>query len=205
MEEFFRENVLKIWIDGGWLMIPLAVLGLVIYGTIFEVLVYLKRYHFSSFDRDTWGHWIEKPADASGELGELIQYAQHEVSSMDDVRDRIDEIRQAHLPSVNRRLAFAAILVGTAPLTGLLGTVTGMLATFAGLAVSSGGNTIDLVAGGISEALITTQTGLVLAIPGYVLINTAKRRRDELATFFDQVEILTLQRLERTRKLPPHS
>jgi biopolymer transport protein ExbB len=200
METFFQENVLKIWLDGGWLMIPLAILGLLTYGTIFEVLVYLTRYNFAKRNRNEWEHWIERPDDASGELGEVIQYSQYEVKSMADVRNRMDEIRHAHLPSVNRRLMFASILVSTAPLTGLLGTVTGMLATFAGLAVSSGGNTIDLVAGGISEALITTQTGLVLAIPGYVLINTAKRKRDELAVFFDQVEILTIQRLERTKK-----
>lgn len=200
MEEFFRENVLKIWIDGGWLMLPLAILGLITYGTIFEVIVYLRRYNFAQRDRDEWEHWIDRPEDASGELGEVIQYTQHDIKSMDDVRARMNEIRHAHLPSVNRRLMFASILVSTAPLTGLLGTVTGMLSTFAGLAVSGGGNTIDLVAGGISEALITTQTGLVLAIPGYVLINTAKRKRDELATFFDQVEILTIQRLERTKK-----
>ena len=89
------------------------------------------------------------------------------------------------------------MLVSTAPLTGLLGTVTGMLSTFAGLGASSGNNTIDLVAGGISEALITTQTGLVLAIPGYILIHLTRRKRDRLSIFLNKLEITAIQSLER--------
>ena len=62
------------------------------------------------------------------------------------------------------------ICVSAAPLMGLLGTVTGMLATFAALASGSGGDkTMSLVAEGISEALITTETGLVIALPGLFL------------------------------------
>ena len=72
-----------------------------------------------------------------------------------------------------------------------------MLSTFGGLAVSSGGNTVAMVAGGISEALITTQTGLVLAIPGYILLSVAKRKRSQMDAFYTKVEIMTLKRVER--------
>ena len=195
MWESFEDNVLSIWVAGGWLMLPLFILGLLIYYTIFEILVYLRRHNFAQANPDQWAHWVELPDQAEeGDLGDVILYAQFEADSPEDVRDRMDEVRNAHLPRLDGRIKFASIMVGTAPLAGLLGTVTGMLSTFAGLAISSGGNTIDLVAGGISEALITTQTGLVLAIPGYVLINAAKRQRDQMAMFFNQVEILTLKR-----------
>ncbi|MEM9161365.1 MAG: MotA/TolQ/ExbB proton channel family protein [Verrucomicrobiota bacterium] len=193
----FVEEVLNIWTAGGSLMIPLAILGCLIYFTIFEILVYLKANNFYDADQDQWGHWVDSPGEATGPVGDILQYAQHEVSSMEDVRDRMDEIRNVHLQGLNGRLMFAAILIGTAPLTGLLGTVTGMLSTFAGLSVSSGGNTVDMVAGGISEALITTQTGLVLAIPGYILLSMAKRKRDQMDAFYTQVEILTLKRVEK--------
>jgi len=56
-------------------------------------------------------------------------------------------------------------LVAAAPLLGLLGTVMGMVATFNGVAAGSS-ETAGLVAGGISQALITTQVGLVAALPG---------------------------------------
>jgi len=191
------EEVIHIWVAGGSLMIPLAILGLVIYFALFEIIVYFKLNDYYNSDPNAWKHWIDAPEEAEGALGDIIQYAQHEVSSMSDIRARMDEVRNAHLSRINGRIRFAAILVGTAPLTGLLGTVTGMLSTFSGLSASTAGNTVDLVAGGISEALITTQTGLVLAIPGYIMLNIVKQRRDQMESFCTQVEIFTLKHFER--------
>lgn len=191
------EEVVRIWVAGGSLMIPLAILGLVIYFALFEIIVYFGMNDYYNRDPDEWMHWIDSPQEAKGPLGDIIQYAQHNVASMEDIRDRMDEIRNSHLSRIDGRIRFASILVGTAPLTGLLGTVTGMLSTFAGLSTSTVGNTVDLVAGGISEALITTQTGLVLAIPGYIMLNVVKRRRDQLDSFCTQVEIFTLKRFEK--------
>lgn len=193
----FIEEVVSIWTAGGSLMIPLAILGALIYYTLYEILVDLNTNNYYDSDPDLWGHWIDSPSEATGPVGEILQYAQHNVSTMQDVRDRLAEIRNVHMGRLNGRLVFASILIGTAPLTGLLGTVTGMLSTFGGLAVSSGGNTVDMVAGGISEALITTQSGLVLAIPGYILLSIAKRKRSQMDAFYTQVEIMTLKRVER--------
>ena len=71
---------------------------------------------------------------------------------------------------VERRIPFIGVLAGAAPLTGLLGTVSGMLVTFSGLASSSAATPIDKISMGISEALITTQAGLLLAIPAAFLL-----------------------------------
>jgi len=71
---------------------------------------------------------------------------------------------------VERRLPFIGVLAGAAPLAGLLGTVSGMLVTFAGLATSSQAQPIDRISVGISEALITTQAGLLIAIPAAFLL-----------------------------------
>jgi len=71
---------------------------------------------------------------------------------------------------VERRLPFIGVLAGAAPLAGLLGTVSGMLVTFAGLATSSQAQPIDRISVGISEALITTQAGLLMAIPAAFLL-----------------------------------
>jgi len=62
---------------------------------------------------------------------------------------------------------------------GLLGTVTGMIATFDSIAIFGTGNT-RAMAGGISEALITTQTGLLVAIPGVYMKNFLVRRSEIL-------------------------
>lgn len=60
---------------------------------------------------------------------------------------------------------FSGLLIGTLPLLGLLGTIIGLLECFAGLA--SGGGA--LLGGGIADALLTTQFGLLCAIPGWLM------------------------------------
>ena len=66
-----------------------------------------------------------------------------------------------------------------APLLGLLGTVTGMMSTFEVMSLFGTGNAKGM-AGGISEALITTQTGLIVAIPGLYMKNFLERRAQAL-------------------------
>ena len=77
---------------------------------------------------------------------------------------------------VERRLPFIGVLAGAAPLAGLLGTVSGMLATFAGLATSSQAQPIDKISIGISEALITTQAGLLIALPATFFLVVLRRQ-----------------------------
>lgn len=66
----------------------------------------------------------------------------------------------------DRRLRYLKVLTSVAPLMGLLGTVAGMLKTFRGLSDSGLSVTENMVAVGISEALITTQTGLSIGVIG---------------------------------------
>jgi biopolymer transport protein ExbB len=77
--------------------------------------------------------------------------------------------------SLDDYLSAIGVLAAVAPLLGLLGTVTGMIGTFHVLAVFGTGNA-KAMAGGISEALITTQTGLLVAIPGLYLKGILERR-----------------------------
>ena len=81
--------------------------------------------------------------------------------------------------SLNRHLWLIAVLAALAPLMGLLGTVTGMIATFDVISIFGTGNA-KAMAGGISEALITTQTGLLVAIPGLYMSGFLSRRAESL-------------------------
>ena len=137
-------------------------------------------------------HWIESPSESSGNIGAMIRYSQDGVNTVQDVQSRFDEVKAANIPPIETRIIFLSILVTVAPLMGLLGTVMGMLTTFKGLAMSSG-QIIDVVAQGISEALITTQTGLIIAIPGYILVYMLNRRRQEMAAFIGRLESNSLQ------------
>jgi len=199
--ETVLETAWKTWSDGGWLMMPLSLLGLFIYTSILDIYFSLDKLVSEQSDINRWSAWVDRLDEAKGPIGEMVRYVREEVLSDTDIRRRIQQLRSLHLSGIDGRLRMASVFVGTAPLAGLLGTVTGMLTTFAGLGASSGGNTIDLVAGGISEALITTQTGLVLAIPGYVLLNLVKRRREKFEVFLNQLEIVAMQSFQRQRHL----
>ena len=188
----FMDDAIGVWVDGGFLMWPLFILALVIYFYALEILVYFRREDYHKLDESVYASWIKDPSKSQGAIGEIIRYSQNGVKTLRDVESRFDEVKAAHLPEIQRRIVFLSILVTVSPLMGLLGTVMGMLTTFQGLAHSAG-QLADEVAKGISEALITTQTGLVIAIPGYILVYMLTRRRQELAAFLAHVESLTIQ------------
>lgn len=201
MWEALNEHVFSTWISGGPLMIALAALAFIIYGSVLQVVFYLRRLKELGKDEDQWGHWVELPQDAKGLIGDMIRYTQKDVYSRKDLSFRFHMLHRRIIQPLDRQLRFTLTIVSAAPLLGLLGTVVGMLATFLGLSVSYGGNSLDLVAGGISEALITTQTGLVLAIPAMFFLNSARGQRRGLQHFLTQLEARTLREFE-SRGLP---
>lgn len=79
---------------------------------------------------------------------------------------------------VERRLPFLGVLIAAAPLLGLLGTVAGMLVSFDGMANGGQSAPIDTISAGISKALVTTQAGLVIAVPAAFLLALLKRQAD---------------------------
>lgn len=94
----------------------------------------------------------------------------------DGVKDRDEEIIELKLdeailresPKLERWLNFLKLGAAIAPLLGLLGTVTGMIKTFQAMMIYGAGDP-QLMAGGISEALVTTMLGLIAAIPLLIL------------------------------------
>jgi biopolymer transport protein ExbB len=99
------------------------------------------------------------------------------------------------------RIAFLNVLVISAPLFGLLGTVLGMLLTFKAIGIG-GSSASEIIAKGISEALVATQTGMMMPIPGLVMASIAKRWRNEYVAFLARLESITLRHL--SARVPRH-
>jgi len=180
-----------LWLAGGWLMIPLLVIAFFIYGAALQLLVYFSKREFKKVPQSDWEGWILAPESGQGEVGEIIRYTQDGANSKDEVQDRFSEIVAAKIPEIDRRLVFMNVMVAAAPLLGLLGTVLGMISTFDGISMG-GSKTADLIASGISEALITTEMGLLVALPGYALAYLVKARRDEYEAFLARLESFTM-------------
>src|ERR1051325_1445479 len=186
------EQMLHTWKNGGIVMAAMFVLAVVTYATAVRLLLLL---HHRGLTRVTDGNIrdrVAKPAEAPAHLRELIRYTQDEVHSLKDIEGRFREVEASKVPEVDRRLAFVNVMVVAAPLFGLLGTVLGMLLTFKAIGVG-GSSTSDIIAKGISEALVATQTGMMVAIPGLVLAYVAKRWRNEYVAFLARLEGITLR------------
>tara|TARA_B100001094_G_C17961179_1_gene685497 strand:- start:274 stop:879 length:606 start_codon:yes stop_codon:yes gene_type:complete len=195
----FKETIDFIWNtweSGGVVMFPLILVAFLIYSVAVHLLLSLMRRSFRNLDDETLIKWVEDPEKSEGEVGRIIRFTQEGVLELSDVYSRFSEVFSSCLPFFERRLVYLNTLITTAPLLGLLGTVMGMLITFKGLSIG-GGKLLDVVASGISEALITTEMGLLIAVPGYFLAYLIKRRKDEYETFLVRLESLTLQQFKR--------
>jgi biopolymer transport protein ExbB len=189
------HGILKIWLSGGLVLIPLFGLALLLYGQSLHLILHMRRQRIDTSSQKHWREWVRKPETAKGRIGEIIAYTQDGVTGMDQVRNRFAEIRLALLAMIERRTTFLGTLVAAAPLLGLLGTVMGMLQTFFGISTSGGSETAGVVASGISEALVTTQAGLMVALPGLFLVMLIHRQRQNLDATITRLESLTLSQL----------
>lgn len=184
--------------DGGMLMLPLTILALTIYYTAFKLFYFFSEHKFYKVDRNRLFELVFNKEKAEGELRDVLDYTQADTGiTVTQMQGRFAEIMSAYLAEVDSKRTYLLILITTAPLMGLLGTVMGMLTTFSGLAVSTGGSTVDQIAAGISEALITTQTGLIIAIPAYVMATLIQKRRNEMEACLTTLEALTVQLYEK--------
>ncbi len=191
------EQAAEIWLKGGWAMIAIATVALVMFGMGMHVYVRLAAKGFQRVPEKTWRHWIGRPDQRRGPIGKLLDFVT-DADTLPQLAVYFEELRNTEIAPFQRDLRVMKICVNTAPLLGLLGTVTGMLATFGGLASGSGADkTMDLVAGGISEALITTETGLVIAIPGLFFQYQLSRKFDRYKAFLAHLETVCTQRMYR--------
>lgn len=192
----FIDFVWQTWVEGGWLMIPLAALALLIYFEAMALILRLNKAKIKKTPRKIWSKWLDNPSEGTGHVGDVIRFVVGEGIRSKDALLRVEAVKSKLLPDVNSRIVVLSILVTVAPLMGLLGTVIGMLTTFRGLATASG-QAVDLVADGIRVALITTQTGLMIAIPGYIFISMVIRSRNTYLAFLAELETTVVQRIHK--------
>lgn len=193
----FWESAEDIWLQGGWAMLAIATIAFVMFGVGVHVWLNLRATGFDRVPDRTWRRWVHHPLERQGRIGELIGAVAgaHDLSESEIL---FEEVRSRETLPFERDLKVMQVCVGAAPLVGLLGTVTGMLSTFAALSSGGGGDkTMGMVAKGISEALITTETGLVIALPGLFFQYQLQRRFEGYKAFLAQLETVCAQMIYR--------
>ena len=191
---------------GGWLLIPLFCVAFFIWYAYLSTVARLKEamrgvdahdLHLEARlgngeDRRTF---CDRLAGLPGAVPRMVRHVLLRLEAGLEFRDACRQCRGAEISGYACALTWLAALVAAAPLLGLLGTVFGMVETFDAVAGRSA-DAADLVAGGISQALITTQIGLVAALPGAFglahvirlyrrLLNTLDRCESHLALVFE--------------------
>ena len=190
--EVSLQKIFEIWLSGGWVMIPLFLLSFLLYTQAFRLALCIMHTKLPSDEEFAWREWVLTPEKAKGKIKEIICYTQLNTRSIEYVRKRFDEIRITQLAIIEQQLKFVKCLVAAAPLLGLLGTVLGMLQTFFGIATSGGVETAAVVASGISEALVTTETGLTIALPALFMVMFIQRQTHQEEAKLARLESLTL-------------
>ena len=124
-----------------------------------------------------------------GPAGELLQTA---VQNAGESKEMIEEILYEKMlhnkPKLERLLPFLSLTAATSPLLGLLGTVTGMINTFKLITVFGTGDPKRL-SSGISEALVTTEYGLIIAVPCLLLFALLSRKAKGILASMEQTAV----------------
>lgn len=185
---------------GGAVMWPLAAVSLAMWLLIIERTLFIRRlYRRPMGFNEAWEYVrdgripaVEKHGGAVALL--LARFIPARSGNpcldrciLDETVMRLNHNLRSHLDAIG-------VLAAIAPLLGLLGTVTGMMTTFDVMAIFGTGNA-KAMAGGISEALITTETGLLVAIPGLYMKGFLDRRTGNLAKRITAVGLYLHRRL----------
>lgn len=193
----FHAEALPIWRAGGWAMIALAVNALVIFAVGWHLTFSLARAGAFARPERAWAKHRQDPERARGPLSRILGVALR-CPGLEAMQHYFASLHAAEFRPFARDLKVMQVAVSAAPLLGLLGTVTGMLTTFRALATGAGGEkTMEMIARGISEALITTETGLVLALSGLVFQYSLSRLHEKFNKVMAHLETQCAQELQR--------
>jgi biopolymer transport protein ExbB len=204
-QETFVEHVQK----GGAVMIPIFVMaGLALLVALFKWLVLIftptpgnKRINelLNAVGAEDQEKIHENARRIRGPVGAMLTAG---VEHLKEPQELIEEVMYERMLTTKLRLQsmlpFIAICAASAPLLGLLGTVTGIINTFKLITVFGSGD-VKSLSGGISEALITTKFGLIVAIPSLLLHAFLSRKAKGITDQMEKAAVAFVNQVMRTR------
>lgn len=175
---------------GGWLMLPLILCSVIAAAIIFERVWTLQRKRVlpdelagkvrSWVDRAQLDDRHVRALHESSPLGQILAAGlANRHRHRDVMKESIEDTGRHVVHDLERFLNSLGTIAAISPLLGLLGTVIGMVKVFSAITTHGVGNP-TVLAGGISEALITTAAGLSIAIPALIAYRYLRGRVDTL-------------------------
>jgi biopolymer transport protein ExbB len=205
--------MLELVTAGGWLMLPLFACSIIAIGIIAERFWSLQTKHISPPELITqiWQWHRHEQVDesriralqANSPLGQILASGLITRDSAREItKESIEDVGRHVTVSLEKNLNTLGTIAAIAPLLGLLGTVIGMIKVFAVITTEGVGNP-ETLAGGISEALITTATGLVVAIPSLIFYRFFRGKINVLVVDMEQQAMKLIEILHGEREFDP--
>lgn len=184
---------------GGSILLPLGLVCFFMWLGIFERILFFRKLLGQDLSSDTVVLMATSPKipipAGDGLVARLLRdFRKHQCQRPGLNPSILEECVLRIRKDLGRRLPMIQVLASVAPLFGLLGTVTGMIATFEVMAISGTGD-VRGMASGISEALVTTQCGLMVAIPGIIMAVYLSRQAKNAENRLDQVHAMMMRHI----------
>jgi biopolymer transport protein ExbB len=188
------EHPLQYWKAGGPLLLPLAFVCFGIWFYFLRSRGKLLRASTDVFEMEDnlRQHDWKRLEAMTGMIGDFVKHVLSRWHGGCEVGIAFDEGSDRYMGRLKRDIVILVALTTVAPLLGLLGTVMGMIDTFDAVAATFG-ETATRVASGVSRALITTQVGLVVAIPGFFGLARLRRLLHHLQVQLGAVKLHLIQ------------
>lgn len=207
--------VLEIIQAGGWLMLPLLLASVVALAICVDRLLALRieKVAPESAYSEVLSYWqqpqrdpkqAEVLSDSSPLAAILVQAVPHYATGRESVKETLTDAAGHEIHRLERGLNSLGTIAAITPLLGLLGTVIGMIRVFTEITVHGTGDA-SILAGGISEALITTASGLTIAIPALMMHRYFLRRLDAIVVVMEQQSIQLLNTMYRPLPAMPEA
>jgi biopolymer transport protein ExbB len=198
--------MLEIVQSGGWLMVPILLCSIIAAAISVERLWTLQRGRITPKNllAQVWGALRNNDMDsqrlrdlrASSPLGQVLAAGVANAKRGREVmKEAMEEVASQVSHDLERYLTSLGVIASISPLLGLLGTVVGMIKVFTALMLEGAGNA-NVLAGGISQALITTAAGLSVAIPALMFHRFFLRRVDELVMIMEQEAVKLVEMMQ---------
>ena len=190
---------------GGLLMIPLLLCSVLAVAIICERLILLRRNRIIKIeilkeieiaikkqDLKSALQWVDETQAPMLKIAKVALL--NADRSKEDLKNYVEEAGRMQISSVERFLTILHTIAVVSPLLGLLGTVTGMIKVFDTIVEYGTGNA-SVLAGGISEALLTTAAGLSIAIPTLVFFNYFSKKSESIITEMEHHSVTLIELL----------
>lgn len=179
-----KLSILKLALNGGWIMVVLALL--LVLALYISVERYLTLRNATRFDEDDSFMDSIRQYIHQGNIDDAKKLAQDTDSPiarmigkglsrlgrpLPDIQAAIENVGKLEVANLEKRVSLVATVASLGPMLGFLGTVTGMVQAFFDMANAGNNIEIGILASGIYEAMVTTVGGLIVGIIAYFLYN----------------------------------